>query len=281
MNINSLLRIIAALLLISVLPAGEGRAQSQAEKNVIVSTKQEEGYYDVFVQNKNPFDITLTLEISGSNYRVSRHTPIKGVYQPYSSSQVLRIYIVDKNKSFKLNTQYSWFVGDIYARHNESYVYALPFRSGESHRLGQGFEGAFSHQGKAKFAVDFMMAEGTPVCAAREGIVIQTQAHFNQGGPLKRYIDNSNFIVIRHDDGTLGEYAHLKKNGVLVEPGDVISKGEKIGLSGNTGYSSGPHLHFMVSKVLEDGSSQSLPFRFSTSRGIITEPQKGEMYTAN
>lgn len=256
------------------------KAQEQEGKNVTVSSREVQGRYEVFVENKNPYDITLTLKVSGSNFRTSQKTPYQRVYGPDSRRLALQIFIIDKSKSYKVQTNYTWFMGDIHARHNDSYVYRLPYRRGEAYKLGQSFEGTFSHSGNAKYALDFMMPEGTPVLAAREGTVVRTHDQSDRGGPSKKYADDSNYVIIRHDDGTLGEYAHLQKNGVLVEPGRKVRKGEEIGLSGNTGFSSGPHLHFMVTKVMEDGSSQSLPIRFRAGRGVVTDPREGELYKA-
>jgi len=257
------------------------QAEAQDEKSVVVTSKRVNERYDIYIENRNPFDITLELNINGNNIKTSRRLPYKRVYGPESTRLALQVFVADKSKSYSINTDYTWFMGDIYARHNDSYIYRLPFRRGESYKLGQGYNGDFSHSGSSKYALDFMMPTGTTVLAAREGVVIMTHSESNRGGPSRNYQEDANFIIIRHDDGTLGEYAHLMKNGVLVEPGQKVRKGEKIGFSGNTGFSSGPHLHFMVTKVMEDGSSQSLPVRFRARRGIIRSAQEGEEYTAN
>lgn len=255
-------------------------AQSNADKKVKITTDRKEGYYDVYIENGNPYDITITLNISGKNFRASKRTPVKEVIRPDSKNQILKVFPVDEEKSFSFHTNYSWFMGDVNARHNDAYVYALPYKRGESYRLGQGFKGEFSHSDRSTYALDFMMPVGTPVLAAREGVVIQTHSESDTGGPSEKYAKDSNYIVIRHSDATLGEYAHLRKDGVLVEPGDRVRKGEHIGYSGNTGYSSGPHLHFMVTKVSEDGSSQSLPIKFRAKEGIVTNPVEGKIYQA-
>ena len=58
----------------------------------------------------------------------------------------------------------------------------------------------------------------------------------------------ANLVRILHDDGTWAEYAHLNRSTIRVRPGDVVERGEYIADSGNTGFSSGPHLHFVVQR---------------------------------
>lgn len=279
-NLFRIYTLISGFFLATFLFAGT-QAYAQGNDNVSVSTEKNQNRYDVYVVNKNPYDITLILRVSGTNIRTSKNTPYRQVYSPGSRRLALQILIEDQNKSYNVKTDYSWFMGDVNARHNDSYIYKLPYRRGDSYRLGQGYGGEFSHSGRSEYALDFMMPEGTPVLAAREGVVVMTHAESDRGGPSRKYAEDSNFIILMHDDGTLGEYAHLQKNGVLVELGQKVRRGEKIGLSGNTGFSSGPHLHFMVTKVLEDGTSQSLPIRFRAGRGIVTDPVEGEVYLAN
>lgn len=259
-------------------PAG---AQSIPDSGVRVTTVQTDDHFEVVVENNNPYDITLTLTLSGENFRSPRGTSFQEVYRPDSRTVAMMVYPNEAGRSVSIRTDYEWFMGDVRARHNNAYVYALPFGRGMEFILGQGYDGEFSHSGKSRFALDFMMPVGTPVYAAREGVVINVKEDSNRGGPSRDFMDQSNYIVIRHDDGTLGEYAHFRQNGVLVEPGQRVRKGEQIGFSGNTGFSSGPHLHFMVTKVTSDGSSQSLPFRFRARQGLVTNPVEGEAYRSD
>ena len=73
---------------------------------------------------------------------------------------------------------------------------------------------------------------------------------------------------IVHDDGTMALYAHLREGGVLVRVGQRVEKGQQIGLSGNTGFTSGPHLHFAL-QVNRDMRLVSIPFRMFGPRGIL------------
>ncbi|MEU8917677.1 M23 family metallopeptidase [Streptomyces nigrescens] len=93
---------------------------------------------------------------------------------------------------------------------------------------------ASSHSGQ-----DFVVPSGTVVKAAHSGTVVK--AGPNGGGDGPAY---GNAIVIKHDNGMYTQYAHLSQLNVSV--GQQVGTGEKVGLSGSTGNSSGPHLHFEV-----------------------------------
>jgi murein DD-endopeptidase MepM/ murein hydrolase activator NlpD len=124
------------------------------------------------------------------------------------------------------------------------------------------------------------MEEGTPVHAARSGVIARTEASNSVGCWRDECAGRANFIVVLHDDETTGEYYHLQKDGVLVTVGERIRAGQKIGLSGNTGHSALPHLHFGIYRAIDDGKEQSIPFRFLSADGIIDRPRRGGMYVA-
>jgi hypothetical protein len=145
-----------------------------------------------------------------------------------------------------------------------SYVYWLPYEQGHKYFLVQGWASKYSH--KDELSLDFKMKPGTKIFAAREGIVTAVKEDAETGGLKDEYLNNGNHIVIRHADGSNGGYWHLQKEGALVNIGDTVQKGQLIGLSGNTGYSAFPHLHFYVYKN-EDGF-KTLPTRFITRSGI-------------
>jgi murein DD-endopeptidase MepM/ murein hydrolase activator NlpD len=145
-----------------------------------------------------------------------------------------------------------------------SYVYKLPYQEGTSHLVVQGYFTHFSN--KERVAIDFKMKWGTKITAARDGVVIRTKEDSNKGGLNKKYRQFANLIVIEHEDGTRAGYWHLQKNGVFVNVGDTVKQGQVIGLSGKTGYTAFPHLHFMVWST-KDGHWQQLPTRFRTVSG--------------
>ncbi len=148
------------------------------------------------------------------------------------------------------------------AKPDENFQYTLPFQKGLTYKIIQGFNGKFSHNyDRSRHAIDFNMNIGDTICAARRGIVVTAKEDSNKGGKTRKYQSFSNKIVIYHEDGTFAHYAHLVQNGVLVELGDTVEKGQAIGISGNTGFSSGPHLHFVVRIPTEEGE-KSIPIQF-------------------
>ena len=146
--------------------------------------------------------------------------------------------------------------------------YLPPLRG--SARIDQGFEGSFSHHdAQNRYALDFAADVGTPVHAARAGIVMQAEAGFRRSGSRDaRDAQRANFIRILHDDGSMALYGHLAVDGVQVQLGQQVAQGERIGRSGNTGYSTAPHLHFVV-QVNRGGTLVSIPFRM---RGLAAAP---------
>ncbi len=155
---------------------------------------------------------------------------------------------------------------------------ALPAPFGKTIHVGQSFHGQLSHQGRSAYAVDFPMPEGTEVAAAREGRVIAVRDESGRGCGRPSCGKDANFIIIDHGDGTFGRYWHLQQGGALVELGASVCAGQVIALSGNTGFSTGAHLHFEVTDVLE----QTLPVGFSELAGSGGVPFPGlEVVSSN
>ena len=150
-------------------------------------------------------------------------------------------------------------------KEDTSYIYSLPYKKGTSHVLIQAYFSSFSHKNRA--ALDFKMKKRTEVYAARAGIVIRLEEKNTKGGRNKKYRKYANLVVIQHDDGTKAGYWHLLQNGVLVNLGDTVRQGQLIALSGKTGYTFLPHLHFIV-WTNKNGGWQQVPTRFLTSKGV-------------
>jgi murein DD-endopeptidase MepM/ murein hydrolase activator NlpD len=147
----------------------------------------------------------------------------------------------------------------------DSYIYELPFKQGTSHRVVQGYGGRFSHKNKA--CLDFEMPVGTPVYAARDGVVYRYKDDSNEGGILPKYEKQANYVIIMHVDGSFACYWHLKQYGVVVKNGSV-TKGQLIGYSGNTGFVLRPHLHFSVKNRFSYEMDAFIRTKFRTSDGI-------------
>ena len=153
-----------------------------------------------------------------------------------------------------------------------SHVYLLPYEAGSSHLLVQGYYSAFSHKNRA--ALDFKMKRGTKILAARSGTVLRIKEDGNKGGLNKKYRSSGNYVIIEHEDKTRAGYWHLQENGALVKPGDKVDEGQVIGLSGKTGYTALPHLHFLV-WTNKNGQWQQVATRFKTAKGpVYLKPMK-------
>lgn len=144
-----------------------------------------------------------------------------------------------------------------------SYIYWLPYAEGTTHRLVQGYFSKHSHKNRA--ALDFKMKPGTPIHAARDGIVTRLTEENSKGGWDRKYRQYANLVIIQHSDGSRAGYWHLQQNGILVNIGDTVKKGQLIALSGKTGFTAFPHLHFIAWR---SGGGGPIGTRFLTSKGV-------------
>ena len=164
----------------------------------------------------------------------------------------------------------------------ESSDYVLPWIVGESFVVSQGncTTGSHSVQYKEQYSYDFAMPVGTNIHAARKGIVIGIEEAFVDGN---KKVGQHNFVFIEHEDGSVARYIHMTKDGVLVSLNDTIDQGALIALSGNTGYSTGPRLHFDVvdgSCANLNAQCQSQPLTFSNTVPHPEGLEENKEYTA-
>jgi murein DD-endopeptidase MepM/ murein hydrolase activator NlpD len=146
-----------------------------------------------------------------------------------------------------------------------SYIYALPYEEGKSYYMIQGYFSSFTHKERA--ALDFKMKRGSTICAARGGIVIRVKEDGDRGGLKRKYRAYGNYIIIQHSDSSRAGYWHLQKDGALVNVGDTVQKGQPIAVSGKTGYSFMPHLHFLVWSSDSRRQWRQVATRFQTANG--------------
>jgi len=139
----------------------------------------------------------------------------------------------------------------------QGFRYAFPWVGGPF-RVTQGPNGRVSHFGpKGRYAMDIAMPEGTTIIAAREGVVVKTENSQSGRAPNP----SGNFVRILHPDGTMGVYLHLMRGSVVVAEGQRVRQGQMLARSGNTGNSTGPHLHFVVQRNV-GLALESIPYRF-------------------
>lgn len=176
-------------------------------------------------------------------------------------SEVLtRLWVVDAEKDIRVRPVVTVDLGNDSAVHRPPGPYGLPFGGTEPRQLISGYGGP-THLNENHYSVDFGMPEGTPILAARGGVVAYLQDGFTRGGLTPDLIERANLVVVGHDDGTLASYGHLKE-GIPVAVGDTIQRGQLLGWSGHTGFSGQPHLHFHVGTRMMGGPRRTIPIEF-------------------
>jgi murein DD-endopeptidase MepM/ murein hydrolase activator NlpD len=236
---------------------------AQNYSDVEILTKKDSLSCFLIAYNRTPSSITLKISIKETDQIYQKH-----IIASLDSLIVLKEHNSNKEnylEQIKNEYKLSYNFGDsLSSKHDDNYLYDFPFKKRKRYKLIQGWGGKFSHtEPKSYYALDFKMKIGEPICAARAGIVIRSVDKYtkNGGRELRNF---ANTIILQHEDNTFAYYVHLKPGGSLVEVGQKIEKGELIGYSGNTGFSTIPHLHFVV----RDGNANSIPFYFKGYKNI-------------
>ena len=242
----------------------------RAEPGAVVRLRVEgdaSGGYTALADNTLAGPLEVMLRFTRSrNVAGDPPLPAEAVVPALGTARVARIAAIDRFHDGEFELQLDAMPGDPLA-HPRDVAYRLPLRQ-KGTRIDQGYGGRFSHTDpQNRYAVDFAADQGTPVVAARDGVVMQVERDFDKAGlNLEKYGGRANFVRILHDDGTMAVYAHLQEGGVLVHVGQRVRVGQQIGLSGNTGFTTGPHLHFVV-QVNRGMRLQSIPVRIVDAAG--------------
>ncbi len=135
----------------------------------------------------------------------------------------------------------------------------VPFACGRIYPVSQGHDTG-SHKYNDTYAWDFRMPEGTPIVAAKDGVVRLARGDSTEGGCDEKFAPKANYVVVSHGDGLETQYLHF--NAVVVKPGERVKQGQLLGFSGATGWACGAHLHFKVAKETGRGwNNPSVPAR--------------------
>ncbi|HCL16817.1 peptidoglycan DD-metalloendopeptidase family protein [Stutzerimonas stutzeri] len=234
------------------------RMVEKLDTQVKLETRKHDAGETLLVRNDlfAPVDIELKLE-NVENAVGAPTKPIRWVLPPRSQIRLATLAPRDASKPIRYTPKLRHALGDPRLL-PKPYKYPLPWRGGPF-RLTQGANGQYSHfTPKGRYAVDIAMPEGTPIVAARGGMVVKIENEQSGRGNNPA----GNFVRIMHDDGTMGVYLHLMKGSVAVREGQRVESGTRIARSGNTGNSTGPHLHFVVQRNV-GLAIESIPFDFS------------------
>lgn len=198
-----------------------------------------------------------------------------------SDNDLFQLALLEDGTAVSLEYEFRYMPGDPGARHNAPQPYRAPFAISKDYPITQAYPEVITHsEPDSYYAVDLAMPIGTDIFAARSGIVFDVAgSNFRAGLDAERDGPAANVVRILHDDGTYAIYAHLNTNTIRVRPGDRVNRGDYIADSGNTGFSTGPHLHFAV--VRNVGLRvQSVPITFAGANAASITPASGQILTA-
>lgn len=224
--------------------------------------------------------IMLHASIEQSDFvDIPRGTSYAATLQPHSRKLLAEARHPDSGKG-ELRFVWREVLGPPGAVHSPGQAYRVPFAVGATYVVSQAYPTRITHvTPDSQYAVDFALPDATPVYAARAGMVINVRHDSFSGAPLPVMADQANVIEILHDDGTIAVYAHLHWDSIRVHIGKHVQRGEYIANSGNTGFSTGPHLHFAVWR--NNGAADvSVPVQFAGLGGVAVTPTTAVPLTA-
>ncbi|MEQ7920831.1 M23 family metallopeptidase [Xanthomonas sp. WHRI 1810A] len=236
------------------------RMVERIDQQVRLNVKKEKGTDSLYVRNDLYAPVEVELKLSGlKNVLGVADQVIRRTIAARSNERLIALSPQQTGKAMSYKPSLRSIVGDPQrSGHSFAYRYPLPWVGGPF-RLSQGPNGPYSHFGaKSRYAMDIAMPEGTPIIAARSGMVIKTENSQTGRGANP----SGNFVRVLHDDGTMGVYLHLMQGSVVAKEGQRVTVGSALGRSGNTGNSTGPHLHFVVQRNV-GLALESIPYEFA------------------
>lgn len=228
-----------------------------------------------------PVEIALALDVLEHVELPRPDQSMRWLLPPRSQTELLQLDALDEVAAPYISYRFIYLYGDPDTEHRTDRPYRAPFAIANEFTVSQAFPVGVTHNSDDSYhAVDISMPVGTDIYAAREGTVIEVAStNFRAGPDPEEEGASANLIRILHDDGTIGVYAHLNWNTIRVKPGDAVKRGEYIADSGNTGFSTGPHLHFVV--VRNRGLRlESVPIVFEGPYGNEVTPEFGQQLVA-
>lgn len=255
--------------------AAPEKTSSAAPTTVLVEQRGTTEAPEFFAVNHNAAPVEVKFWLTEAvNLLQAADQPTHMVVPARSARRIAALTPRVVGRPSRYRYKYRWQLGDPTARHNDGYRYLAPVPADGEFFISQAFDGDFSHNSPAsRHAIDIPMREGSAVRAARGGKVVTVRMGSKVGGNSPRYRPHANAIYIQHEDGTYAVYAHLRHRSALVTTGAEVAAGQIIAQSGNTGFSTAPHLHFAV---LRNGGMGwlSVPFVLDVA-GAPVAPSRG------
>lgn len=255
--------------------------ESMSVPEVIVSQRRVESHIEIVASNGCFCPAEVAVKLLERN-NIDEATPplTRVVAGARRETVILKLMPANAAEPLSAGFQYMAVLGEPDAPHRAVEPYRAPFALARTFTITQAAPSRITHVDVAShFAVDIDMPVGTQIYAAREGTVIEVASRNFEGGTDLRHVRNANIVRVLHPDGTMALYAHLNWDSIRVKPGQVVRRGEYIADSGNTGFTSGPHLHFAVQRNV-GLRLESLPVEFSGPGGARVEARTGETLTA-
>ncbi|MCZ6826078.1 MAG: M23 family metallopeptidase [Gammaproteobacteria bacterium] len=245
---------------------------------IVINERRRDGEVDLVAINTFAIPIEVILQITQADNLNHRTGDIIRHVVAATAEEIVVTVTAGQPGSWSFAYQTRFVIGDPEARHRPPVPYRAPFAAASQYPISQAFPGQLSHFDAAnRYAVDIEVPVGTPVYAARAGTVIdQATRFFANGTDLEKDGPRANLVRIVHDDGSIAVYAHLNWDSIRVRIGDEVDEGQYIADSGNTGFSTGPHLHFDV-QLNREMELVSIPFQFRNENGDGELPRAGQM----
>lgn len=233
--------------------------------------------YVLFNDFWGPVEIELSLS-DAMNVLAEPPLPARFVVPGQTERSLVGLGARDPRQGFSYRLHLASVPGPPEPQLVEGLVIYPPFAAGQSFLISQGFNGGKTHNTPdSTYAIDIMMPIGTTITAARAGVIMDVEEDFNRAGTkMQEFADKANHVRILHDDGTMALYAHLDLASVSVRAGARVKAGQAIARSGNTGFSTGPHLHFVIQQNV-GMAMRSVPFRFYQAGGEPGVPEENQL----
>jgi murein DD-endopeptidase MepM/ murein hydrolase activator NlpD len=266
-------------------PVAETRDLPTGDKDPVVTVASRLVGRQIQLYAKNdfygPVELVLGLDVLEDVKLPPPEQSLRWVLPPRRETELMQLDALDDARAPSVSYRYLYLHGDPDSEHEVERPYRAPFALANDFMVSQTYPIAITHNTvDSYYAVDFVMPVGTDIYAARGGLVVEVAStNFRAGTDPKEEGASANLVRILHEDGTYAIYAHLNWNTIRVEPGDDVQRGEYIADSGNTGFSTGPHLHFVVMR--NNGMRvESLPVVFEGPNGAEIEARSGQELTA-